>query len=207
MVQKQVGDIMSKSNVELKFDIRKSRIQLSIDQLDNLVRAEYNTNFNFLGYYAGKDNIEKVRSVKNQVIYGRRGTGKTHLLKALQEYLLTDNTNKYIPIYIDMRGFKPLLNEENPLYYSLIILKEIIIEVLKYVYINIEYLTKDNKNYNINRLNDLLHQFNTSFQGSKFVKLGEVQFNETEINTLATALSISAHPEFLGSGELKKDKP
>ena len=47
-------------------------------------------------------------SIKDQIIYGRRGTGKTHLLKALQEKLVADD-QKYLPVYIDLRTFKPTL--------------------------------------------------------------------------------------------------
>ena len=39
-------------------------------------------------------NTEKRKQLKYQVIYGRRGTGKTHLLKALQESLLEPANKK-----------------------------------------------------------------------------------------------------------------
>lgn len=69
-------------------------------------------------------------SIKDQIIYGRRGTGKTHLLKALQEKLLADD-QKYLPVYIDLRTFKPTLESDNDLYYALIIFQEIVVEVRK----------------------------------------------------------------------------
>lgn len=55
-------------------------------------------------------------SIKDQVIYGRRGTGKTHLLKALQERLVTDD-QKYLAVYINLRTYKPTLENDNDLYY------------------------------------------------------------------------------------------
>lgn len=76
--------------------IRNTEVAHSVEDLDNLIRAEYNTTHNFLEYYAGKDSIGKVSSVKNQVIYGRRGTGKTHLLRALQETLMANSENAVI---------------------------------------------------------------------------------------------------------------
>jgi DNA replication protein DnaC len=109
----------TKSKTKEIFSIRDERIKSSIEGLDNLIRAEYNSSKNFLDYYAGKDKIGNVNNIKNQVIYGRRGTGKTHLLRALQETLLEDSS--YFPVYIDVRSFKPLLNDENPLYYALIV--------------------------------------------------------------------------------------
>lgn len=92
--------------------IRNTEVAHSVEDLDNLIRAEYNTTHNFLEYYAGKDSIGKVSSVKNQVIYGRRGTGKTHLLRALQETLMANSETKCFPVYIDVRSYKPLLNDE-----------------------------------------------------------------------------------------------
>ena len=74
----------------MTFDIRSQEVKKSVERLDDLIRAEYNATNNFLEYYAGKENIGKVYGYKNQVIYGRRGTGKTHLLKALQEQLIMD---------------------------------------------------------------------------------------------------------------------
>ena len=67
------------------FDLKEEALQESVLKLKNLLRAEYNTTNNYLDYYAGKDNLRNVNNIINQVIYGRRGTGKTHLLKALQE--------------------------------------------------------------------------------------------------------------------------
>lgn len=93
-------------------------------------------------YYAGLEILDKVISIKDQVIYGRRGTGKTHLLKALQEKLL-ENDKKYLPVYIDLRTFKPTLESDNDLYYALIIFQEIVVEVLKCVYTNLEYLYRE----------------------------------------------------------------
>lgn len=36
--------------------IRNTEVAHSVEDLDNLIRAEYNTTHNFLEYYAGKDN-------------------------------------------------------------------------------------------------------------------------------------------------------
>ena len=106
------------------------------------MRAEYNSEKNYLEYYAGLETLDKVISIKDQIIYGRRGTGKTHLLKALQEKLLADD-QKYLPVYIDLRTFKPTLESNNDLYYALIIFQEIVVEVLKCVYVNLDYLYQE----------------------------------------------------------------
>ncbi|WP_104370954.1 ORC-CDC6 family AAA ATPase [Desulfocucumis palustris] len=132
--------MLKQKDAKTSFQIRSNDVSHCVGELDNLIRAEYNTTHNFLEYYAGKENLEKVYNVKNQVIYGRRGTGKTHLLKAMQESLVSDVKNKYFPVYIDVRSYKPLLNDDNPLYYSLILFKELSVELLRCAYENISFL-------------------------------------------------------------------
>lgn len=81
---------MGKVN-EKNFNIKNPEVIKSINKLDGFLRAEYNTEKSYLDYYAGRETLDKVNSIKYQVIYGRRGTGKTHLLRALQEKLLESN--------------------------------------------------------------------------------------------------------------------
>ena len=50
---------------------------------------------------------------------------------------------KYLPVYIDLRTFKPTLECDNDLYYALILFQEITVEVLKCVYVNLEYLYRE----------------------------------------------------------------
>ena len=133
----------------MTFDIRSQEVKKSVERLDDLIRAEYNATNNFLEYYAGKENIGKVYGYKNQVIYGRRGTGKTHLLKALQEQLIMDTSIQVFPIYIDARKFKPLLKNDTPLYYSLILFKEIVVELLRVAYENVEFLYRNSDGTNV----------------------------------------------------------
>lgn len=102
------------------FDIRQTEVRLCVDSLDNNIRAEYNTTSNFSEYYAGKENLAKVCNIKSQAIYGRRGTGKTHLLRALQEQLIGNNENCFFPVFIDVRRFKPLLTSDSPPYLELL---------------------------------------------------------------------------------------
>lgn len=194
--------------------IREKSVSQCVAELDNLIRAEYNTTHNFLEYYAGKDNLDKVYNVKNQVIYGRRGTGKTHLLRALQESFLTDNENVYFPVYIDVRSFKPLLNDDNPLYYSLILFKEFSIELLKTAYSSIPYLYGINEfDKSMNALIEsrkrniltYLEKFNSTFDGVYFKRIGDVEFTLHEIRSMAASFNISLSPEILGNGEKTKE--
>lgn len=45
-------------------DIRNIEVKKSVESLDNMIRAEYNTTYNFLEYYAGRESIGKVCGVK-----------------------------------------------------------------------------------------------------------------------------------------------
>lgn len=61
------------------------------------LRAEYrDTSPNI---YIDTGQISKLNSDDNQIIYGRRGTGKTHLLQAYQ----LNPKHKVLPIYLDLR--------------------------------------------------------------------------------------------------------
>lgn len=197
-----------------QIDIRLPEVKRSVERLDDLIRAEYNNTNNFLEYYAGKENIGKVSSVKNQVIYGRRGTGKTHLLKALQEQLIVNNSMRLFPIYIDARKFKPLLKNDTPLYYSLILFKELVIELLKAAYENIEYLYRNPDRVESNlsfilekqeNIKSYLERFNVTFKGTTFCKLGDVAFSSSEVTKVASSFQIASRPEVSCSSEASKD--
>ena len=193
-------------------DIKSRRVQQSVSKLDGFLRAEYNSEKNYLEYYAGLETLDKVISIKDQIIYGRRGTGKTHLLKALQEKLLADD-QKYLPVYIDLRTFKPTLESDNDLYYALIIFQEIVVEVLKCVYVNLDYLyqeyTVEQQKIIIDpqrrKILALLEKFNRSFDGKSFTKMGETGFRVNEVKKLATNLKIAKIPELFGSKEVNKE--
>lgn len=196
--------------VEKEFDIRSVKVSQSINKLDGFLRAEYNTTKNYLDYYAGQEILEKVDSIKYQVLYGRRGTGKTHLLKALQEKLL-DAEEKYLPVYVDLRAYKPMIADENDLYYALILFQEIIVEILRHVYDNIDYLYEEftgnisfirNKKQQVSML---LEKFNRHFDGQNFSKIGEVGFRINEVKKLAANLKLAKNFELSGNEEYDKE--
>jgi hypothetical protein len=60
--------------------------------------------------------LKQTVPIKNQIIYGRRGTGKTHLFGRLNEYYLENfETLKVIPVFIDGRNIacRSSLDEAN----------------------------------------------------------------------------------------------
>ena len=54
--------------------------------------------------YAPTSHFERLKSSGNHVLFGRRGTGKTHLLRSLQDHLVESFEEQLaIPLYIDGR--------------------------------------------------------------------------------------------------------
>ena len=62
---------MGKTN-EKNFDIKNSEVIKSINKLDGFLRAEYNTEKNYLDYYAGQETLDKVNSIKYQLKLKKR---------------------------------------------------------------------------------------------------------------------------------------
>jgi energy-coupling factor transporter ATP-binding protein EcfA2 len=198
--------------MDRKFVNKSADVIKCIDDLDNLIRAEYNTRHSFLDYFAGKDVISSVKSVKNEVIYGRRGAGKTHLLRVLQESLISDK--EYFPVYIDLRNVKPLLDGEAHVYYALVIFKEIVVEIIKSIHSNIDYIcglnSFDNQHESFKKqkeelVSSYLERFLIAFKGDSFKKLGEIRFNDEEIEKVETSFKLSRNPELSMSSEKTKE--
>jgi len=196
-------------------NLRDKEISDVVNFLRNIVRAEYAANKNFLEYYAEKKYLDKVNNLQNQVIYGRRGTGKTHLLRALQEAVIVDFDNvRIIPVYIDLRKFKPLLQESNPMYCALIVFKEIALEVFAAIIENIptlfglnEYTQSDLEH--IKSIKQILQKYaedlNYSLDGINLTKLGDVDFDINEVKNYELSLGLSSQPYVGGKVERKED--
>jgi hypothetical protein len=89
-------------------NIRDKQTKQLIGKLADVIRAENINVANHLELYVGEDIIDNINNVNNQVIYGRRGSGKTHLLKALQEKInLAFEVDCRLSIYIDARSILP----------------------------------------------------------------------------------------------------
>lgn len=89
-------------------NIRDKQTKQLIGKLSNVIRAENINIANYRELYVGDDVIDSINNVNNQVIYGRRGSGKTHLLRALQEKINEDfYENRQVCIYLDARSILP----------------------------------------------------------------------------------------------------
>jgi hypothetical protein len=197
-------------------NLRSNLIKDTIRKFSNVIRAE-NIQQDALSLYATPETIDKIDNVNNQVIQGRRGTGKTHLLLAFAERLIDRfDQERQMPIYIDLRKIKPLIQEspENSISYALIAFVLIIQEVFATLAENIKFL------YNLapssrqgifeslkkEQIVRIYNELNLNLTGQTIQKLGTLTFSTEEIKNLTSSLKISAHPEITGgaSSQIKQ---
>ena len=159
--------------------------------MSDIIRNDYVSNNNNLELYAGQEIIQSINNKKYQVIYGRRGTGKTHLLKAYKETLINNfETDKIYPIYIDLRRFLPLFSSSNHNYVesSITIFMSILNEIIDILVNNIEFICNikslnslfSNENNKRNELENLLADFEYEFNGQQFKKINNIELSMEE---------------------------
>jgi hypothetical protein len=201
---------------EIEF-LNSELVRNTINELANSIRAERNESDSFLDIYADKKIIDRLLNHNNQIIYGRRGSGKTHLLLALAESIVQNSKENYksIPIYIDLRKLLPLITDANKSKEetSVLIFQHIINNILtsltkslKYIF-NIEEVGKESliEKLRKEKLIEILEKLNIEFDGRKIKKLGALEFNQEEINKIAGSLKLSKDPNinFDGLKQLK----
>ncbi len=191
-------------------NITEPEIQKAINNLSNVIRAENIEKSSYLELYAGIEILNSVNNIKNQIIYGRRGTGKTHLLCALKELLIESfYTEKRLPIYIDIRKILPLvsLGLDDKVLYAILIFQYLIKEIIDCLIENLQFI------YNINpfegnkifekfkekELRTILNNLNLEYDGKKISKIGELELSEEEIRSIASNLNLSLTPELSGA--------
>ncbi|MBP4044455.1 hypothetical protein [Chromobacterium violaceum] len=192
--------------INIKSDIIKD----SIGKLANNVRAENIDYENYLELYSGEENIRNVNNINNSIIYGRRGSGKTHLLKALQEKINTSfsEERRYAP-YIDLRRIIPILPSENmpPEARAILIFKYIIQELSHQILQNVSAFHGlnefDNNQHTIqedkkNRTIGLFKKVYLEFDGERFSKPSTLTVAAEEVNSISATASLSAKPELSG---------
>lgn len=165
-------------------------MQNAINNLKGLIRSEDVGN-DYLRLFAGQNILKSVFNIQNQVIYGRRGTGKTHLLKALEELCYeTMHEERILPVYLDLRKVSPL-NPNNPDYIQKnaeIYFYNIINSIVESVYnhsdliinplLQLEgYTVRDIKN----NLNSEMNKLGVILKGDKIQKHGEFSINVENI--------------------------
>ncbi|REC77206.1 ATP-binding protein [Chryseobacterium elymi] len=194
--------------------INSQQVKNAINKLANNIRTERSTVENLLNIYADKSIIDRLNNHNNQIIYGRRGTGKTHLLYAFQRLIFESNNpnaSKRFPIYLDLRTYLPLFTssssinvESSVLIFQAIIndLIDILINNLKYIYDISEYGGFNSfENSRIEKLKNILGRLNVEFNGREFKRLGSVEFNKEEIKNISGSLKLNTSPEFTVDGK------
>ncbi|HXS59682.1 MAG TPA: hypothetical protein VN703_02600 [Candidatus Sulfopaludibacter sp.] len=92
-------------------DISSRDLKFAISKICE--RAEY-IKKDLADLYVDPDLLHLLVKPKNQVIYGRRGTGKTHLFARINEYYRKSfNENKVLPISINISSFYDQTNTES----------------------------------------------------------------------------------------------
>ncbi|ENI5846802.1 hypothetical protein ABZI28_002413, partial [Flavobacterium psychrophilum] len=184
--------------------INSDKVKNAINKLANNIRTERSSVVNLLDIYADKSILGRLDNHNNQIIYGRRGTGKTHLLFAFQDLIVQKNTTenlKRFPIYIDLRKYLPLFTssssiniESSVLIFQAIInnLIETLNNNLKYIFGIEEYGTFSSFELSrIEKLKGILNSLNIEFNGREFKRLGPVEFNKEEIKNITGSLKLN----------------
>lgn len=197
--------------------IKSEEISKSISTLSNNIRAENLSYESFINLYAGTENISNINNINDTVIYGRRGSGKTHLLKALKEQISFDFTsNRNFPIYIDLRKIIPLASsyEDSKEAEAILIFKYIIQNLSLALAENLHYLFEINEfNKSEEQLlrskqiqfKSLFEEIYLEFDGKKLVRPNEtLNVSEEEVQSLNGCLKLSKNPSLEASANKAK---
>lgn len=199
-------------------NINSKSVRESIQKLANSIRAERNVAGSLLDIYADVAIIERLNNRNNQIIYGRRGSGKTHLLLALAEVIEqnNDSDSSTISVYIDLRKVLPLVTEhdETKLETSVLIFQHIINELISGLSLAIPKifsigftLFKDSRtSIKEEQIRSISKMLNLEFNGKEFNRLGNVEFSEDETRKIAGSLNASKDPSISANAGIETKK-
>lgn len=197
-------------------NLKSEAIRACVSSLANNVRAENIEYESYIDLYSGTENILNINNRNNTVIYGRRGSGKTHLLKALQEKISIDlQESRNFPIYIDIRRIVPLLSAEqgSQEINSILIFKYMMQELAHTLIVNVHHICGinefDNKNDHIIKIKELslIEKFKSiylEFDGRKFNKPTSLTVSEEEIKSLGGSATLSTSPALTAKANSQK---
>lgn len=198
--------------------INSTNVKNSVNKLANNIRTERSSVNNLFNIYADKSIINRLDNHNNQIIYGRRGTGKTHLLFAFQNLTFESNKpsqQKRFSIYIDLRKYLPLFTSSNTLNVeaAVLIFQAFINDLIEDLTNNLKYIF-DIKEYGtfssfeksrLENLTKILSELNIEFNGREFKRLGNIEFNKEEIRNISSSLKLNQNPELSIDGK-KEEK-
>lgn len=196
--------------------ISSSEIRTCISKLADNIRAENIEYESYLKMYSGEENILNIDNKNNTVIYGRRGSGKTHLLKALQENIMNRfSDDKVFPVYIDARRIVPLVpsSESSSEINSILIFKYLMQELSHNLAVNVNTI------YDLNpfdssssfsrdmwkeEINNLFQGVYLEFDGRTFSKPTSLTVSEEEVKSLSGNGGLSSSPKLEVSGKIER---
>lgn len=197
---------------EIEF-INSEKVRIAINKLANNIRTERSSVENLFETYADKSILSRLDNQNNQIIYGRRGTGKTHLLFAFKNLIFNTNSNsenKRFPIHIDLRRYLPLFTSANTVNIepTVLIFQAIINDMIDELVNNLKYIfnireygsTSSWEALRIEKLKQILTKLNIEFNGREFKRLGSIEFNREEIKNISGSLKLSQSPELSVNG-------
>lgn len=194
-------------------DLRSNDFRKCINVLANNIRAENLAYESFIDLYAGEDNIANVNNVNNTVVYGRRGSGKTHLLHALREKITGEFSEKRnFPVYVDLRRIIPLVSAADGSMQAeaILIFKYLMQHISLSLAENVHFLFGLNEfdssdqlaiSARTTELADAFKRIYLEFDGRRFSKPTTLQVSEEEIRSLGATLSLSSSPSIGGKAE------
>ncbi len=188
--------------------INSTQVKNAVNSLANNIRTERSSVSNLFNIYADKSIINRLDNHNNQIIYGRRGTGKTHLLFAFQNLSSEKNKpgqQKRYSIYIDLRKYLPLFTSSNTLNVeaAILIFQALINDLIDALINNLKYFFDINEigtfssfeRSRLDKLTNILADLNVEFNGREFKRLGNVEFNKEEIKNISGSLKLSQSPQ------------
>jgi hypothetical protein len=86
--------------------VDRSRLRTAVDEIQERAEQQDGSE-SFAKSYVDTHVLATLLPIKNQLVYGRRGTGKTHLLRRMEDhYASAFSERRELPIYIDGRNIE-----------------------------------------------------------------------------------------------------
>lgn len=198
--------------------LSRADLRACVKQLSNNIRAENIDYTSYLDLYSGEENIENIDNKNNTVIYGRRGSGKTHLLRALHERLqLKFESSRNFPVYVDLRRIIPLLSSDQDQsdVDAILTFKYLLQEIAHVISENMHLVLGVGQfdpaaapvlNGRKSKLMASLERLYLHFDGQTFKKPGSLAVQEEELRSLNGGIKISQSPALDASATLQSGK-
>ena len=195
------------------FSIHSAEFRSAIKRLSDNIRAENISYDSYLDLYSGAENLENIDNKNNTVIYGRRGSGKTHLLRALQEKINQRlEEGRDFAVYLDLRKVIPMVPSGNSDCDrdALLVFKHILQEVAHQISENVNFILGMNE-FSPNEqpaiiakqqvIGDVLDRLYLEHDGRSYTKPTLLSVSEEERRSLSGGVNVSLQPNLDANAE------